>query len=186
MLAMLAGFIATSLVIEPAQAQSIDHYQCYKAKELKGVCQEDLTTGCKTDADCETDCLQKFSSINVSLLDQFGSASPEVKKPKGLCAPVEKNPQGPPPKDLALHYKRYQIKGGPAVKAMRVLARDQFGDHVIELTKEDSRLVPAWKSDVAVGPPPPGSDHYLCYKAKNKGGWRLPRVGRLDGSWGRR
>ncbi len=51
---------------------------------------------------------------------------------------------------------------------MRVLARDQFGDHVIELIKEDSLLVPASKSAVAVGPPPPGSNHYLCYKAKNK------------------
>ena len=167
-LGILAAFIAAFFLVETAHAQTNDHYQCYKAKELKGVCQENLTAKCKTDADCQTNCLQKFTSRNVSLLDQFGPASPEVKKPKSLCAPAEKNPQGPPPQDLALHYKRYQIKGGPSVKGMRVLARDQFGDHVIELIKEDSLLVPASKSDVAVGPPPPGSNHYLCYKAKNK------------------
>ncbi len=140
---MVSGLILGPILVGEAQAQNIDHYQCYKAKELKRVCQEDLTTKCKTDADCQTNCLQKFTSRNVSLLDQFGSASSEVKKPKSLCAPANKNPQGPAPQDLALHYKRYQIKGGPSVKGLRVLARDQFGDHVIELTREDSLYVPA-------------------------------------------
>ena len=173
---MVSGLILGPILVGEAQAQNIDHYQCYKAKELKGVCQEDLTAKCKTDADCQTVCLQKFTSRNVSLSDQLGTGVAigevtEVKKPKSLCTPVEKvlpGADGPAPQDPALHYKRYQIKGGPSVKGLRVLARDQFGDHVIELTKEDSLLVPASKSDVAVGPPPPGSDHYLCYKAKNK------------------
>ncbi len=145
---MVSGLILGPILAGEAHAQTNDHYQCYKAKQLNGVCQEDLTAKCKTDADCQTTCLQKFTSRNVLLLDQFGSASPEVKKPKSLCAPVQKvlpGADGLALQDPLLHYKRYQIKGGPSVKKLRVLARDQFGDHVIELTKEDSLLVPAGK-----------------------------------------
>ncbi len=165
---MLLGFFVVSLVSGTAQAQIRDHYQCYRAKQRTSVCQENLTTKCNTDADCQTICLQKFASRNVSLTDPFGSASTQVKKPKSLCAPVEKNPQGPPAQDPALHYKRYQVKGGPSVKGLRVLARDQFGDHVIELLKADSLYVPALKSDTPIPPPAPGPNHYLCYKARNK------------------
>ncbi len=72
---MVSGLILGPISAGEAHAQTIDHYQCYKAKQLKGVCQEDLTTKCKTDADCQTVCLQKFTSRIVSLLDQFGPAA---------------------------------------------------------------------------------------------------------------
>jgi hypothetical protein len=113
------------------------HHKCYQAKQLKKVCQDDPSVACKTSGECPTGiCLQKFSALNVSLADQFETVAVEVKKPKNICPPVEKLPQGPAIQDPNLHYEEYQIKGGDKL-ARRVLAADQFGVHVLELGKPD-------------------------------------------------
>ena len=140
-------------------------HHCYRASALSEVCQDDLSASCDVHADCSTGiCLPRFVTLQgVSLVDTFGAASAEVKKPRNLCDPI-------PLQSSAPHYQRYPVNTGPnRIKGTRVLARDLFGDHVIELAERDSLYVPAAKDpNRPVGPPPPGDNHYLCYKAKNK------------------
>ncbi len=45
---MVSGLILGPILAGEAQAQNIDHYQCYKAKQIKGVCQDNLSAACKT------------------------------------------------------------------------------------------------------------------------------------------
>jgi hypothetical protein len=151
---------------------ALDHYKCYQAKQKKKVCQRDLTTECKVESDCTMGgiCLQRFpKGVNVALTDQFETVSVEVKKPRNICPPTEKVPQGPPVSNPDLYYKEYQIKGGAKLR-LRVLATDQFGDHVLELGGPRFLLLPTHKDLVEpIAAPIPGQyDHYLCRQAKHK------------------
>ncbi len=59
----------------PPGPNNVDHYQCYMAKTPKGQ--------------------PKFVPISdVSLADQFGARTYDLKKPAELCAPVSKNGEG--------------------------------------------------------------------------------------------
>jgi hypothetical protein len=92
----------------------------------------------------------------------------DVKKPKHICPPVEKLTQGPAIQDPNLHYEEYQIKGG-AKLGLRLLATDQFGDHVLELGKPKFLLVPTAKDpNGPVAAPASGADHLLCRQAKHR------------------
>jgi hypothetical protein len=172
--AVFLGFIGACFISGTARAQAdVDHYKCYQVKQSSKVCQLDLATKCKLDSDCGPTggeiCLQKFpKGVNVSLTDQFGTLNVEVKKPKNLCPPTQKVPEGPQILNPNLHYKEYQIKGGGKLET-RVLATDQFGAHVIELGGPKFLLVPTAKGDDApVAAPLPGDAHYLCRQAKHK------------------
>jgi hypothetical protein len=162
-------------VIGTAQAQNIDHYQCYQVKEYKGVCQDDLTTKCGSGADCPQGviCTTKHASAgSLSWEDQFGVKPITDKKPKQLCTPVEKIPQGPAIQDPDLHYKEYQTAEKHVVGEWHLFS-DQFGDHVIYVDKVASILVPTAKTLASAAPPasypaPGEADHYICYKAKHK------------------
>jgi cysteine-rich repeat protein len=155
----------------------LDHYKCYQAKQTKKVCRTDLSQKCKVDTDCASGiCLQKFAAqASQKFDDQFdGVLSVEVKKPKQLCVPVDKTDpnDGVPINDPNLHYIEYQVKGG-AKLAERHLAIDQFGEHVLELGKPKTVLVPAAKSadpNTLVAAPDPNAplDHFVCYQAKHK------------------
>jgi hypothetical protein len=163
---------ATTTTTTTLPPTALDHYKCYQAKQSKKVCQDDPSVACKTDGDCTMGgiCLQKFEAQNVSLTDQFdtGGIDVEVKKPKNICPPVEKVPQGPAIQDPNLHYEEYQIKGGAKLDT-RVLAADQFGDHVLELGNPKFLLVPTAKDpNGPVAAPLSGADHYLCRQAKHK------------------
>jgi len=82
-----------------------DHYQCYKSKDLKNP---------------------KFQSIlGVSLIDQFGSSTAEVKKPFLVCAPVDKDGSGVVDPDEYMCC--YKIKGTKLDPEARVETGDQFG-----------------------------------------------------------
>ncbi len=147
----------------------LDHYKCYQVKQFKKVCQDDPSIGCKVDGDCPSGiCLQKFEALNVSLADQFETVAIEVKKPRNICPPVEKLPQGPAIQNPNLHYEEYLVKGGAKLE-QRVLATDQFGDHVLELGKPKFLLVPTAKhANRPVEPLLSGGDHYLCRQAKHR------------------
>ncbi len=125
-------------------APGSDHYLCYKAKNKKKICTDDLSTKCKADADCTGGgiCDLGFGKVPQGLTDQFGSSTVEIKKAKFLCTPVDKNGEGIA--DPGNHLIGYQIKG-PGIDAT-VHTNDQFGPEALALSKQEILLVPAEKN----------------------------------------
>jgi hypothetical protein len=89
---------------------AFDHFLCYKAKTTK-----------------ET---PKFVRRKVTLDDQFENGEFTIRKPAGLCNPVDKNGEGIGDPDT--HLKGYKIKearGEPKhVKQTNVQVDNQFGE----------------------------------------------------------
>jgi hypothetical protein len=166
--------------------EAVDHFKCYQVKEAKKLCQNDVAvvsgkavgTKCKAETAaqlCDPNgavhlCLQKFAAVTDRTFDDQFQESPlglEIKKPKQLCVPVEKDPNGPAIAHPDLHYTEYQAKGGSKLET-RVLATDQFGEHVLEIAQPSSVLVPTGKDPNGPAALPSGGDHFLCYKAKHR------------------
>lgn len=108
-------------------ASGLDHFKCYSAKDLKDP---------------------KFSSVSVTLTDQFGvnDGSFEAIKPLQLCVPADKNTEGiEHPDDLLTCYK---IKGPKLDKSERprVELTDQFGTLQLEALRPYSLCVPTKKT----------------------------------------
>jgi hypothetical protein len=124
----------------------VDHFLCYKAPLQ-----------------------QKFLPVTVALVDDVASDSYAVKKPAGLCTPVDKNAEGT--FDEVTHLQSYLVTPStrPAPPAGLVVD-NQFGTLTIDAIKADRLLVPTAKGESGpVDPPDPGShlvNHYACYKAK--------------------
>ncbi len=106
------------------------------------------------------------NEIDVSLIDQFGSATADVKTAKRLCAPANKNGEDPDAPTNPRHLTAYTIKQTTGFAPIKnVLVTDQFGSLLMTVTKPDRLLVPTAKS--LVGPPGPLQvplDHYKCYR----------------------
>jgi hypothetical protein len=110
----------------------IDHFKCYKAKDLKNP---------------------KFVITTVALVDQFGGTlhddtNFELKKPFLICNPTDKNGEGlENPND---HLTCYKVKGkdGKIDKSKRpkIEARDQLGTIQLELKKAFVVCVPSAKT----------------------------------------
>jgi hypothetical protein len=133
----------------------LDHFGCYKAGATSGSV--------------------KFAGIlnppGISLVDQFGSEQVEVKKPKFLCAPTDKNGEDPTAPAHPEHLKAYQIKYPvKAVLPTNIKVVDQFnpGGLFVDAKKASHLLVPSVKSLTGPTPvPTPGAfvtDHFECYK----------------------
>jgi hypothetical protein len=125
----------------------------------------------------------RFGPLRLS--DQFGSADYEVQKQAQLLLPADKDAEGI--FDEVTHLEEYRIKttrGTPRFAALRnVRIHNRFGDHLLEVKKPTSLLVPTNKdlSD-PVEAPDPGDhivDHFLCYRVKSQrkldNGTKLPR-----------
>jgi cysteine-rich repeat protein len=83
-----------------------NHYLCHQVKDLKVPA--------------------KFTSIlGTSVVDQTGNFTCEVKKPKFLCNPADKNGSGIA--DSNLHYCCYQVKCLPKKVTAAYDITDQFG-----------------------------------------------------------
>jgi hypothetical protein len=110
--------------------------------------------------------------VQRTLADQFESKLFDVKKPKELCLPANKNNQDPEAPTDPEHLQTYQVKlpkepVQPKHIKQTVVMQDQFGTHVVQTIKENLLFVPTSKS--LTGPaaaPPTNIDHYKCYKAK--------------------
>jgi YVTN family beta-propeller protein len=129
-------------------AGCIDHYLCYKAKETSGT--------------------PKFVAVpGVSLVDQFDSVTAEVRKPKAICPPADKNGEGVLDEDT--HALSYQVKATPAhLPQTDIEVTDQFGTLRVDTVKLDRLFVPTTKG-LGSPPVPPAAgvaDHYTCYKVK--------------------
>jgi hypothetical protein len=105
----------------------LDHFKCYKAKDLKQP---------------------KFVSNTVALTDQFGVNDGlfEMKKPFLFCTPVSKN--GEAISNLTDHLTCYKIKGPKLENAERqpVEVSNQFGSLQLEVKKPFLLCVPSSKS----------------------------------------
>jgi hypothetical protein len=112
----------------------------------------------------------KMSVPGITLDDQFGPGVVELKKPKRLCNPADKNGEDPTAPGDPDHLTGYKIKQtSPRFARLNgVTVRNQFGTIVVDVVKPDLVLVPSAKS--LAGPPgplsPPVIEHFKCYKVK--------------------
>jgi hypothetical protein len=125
----------------------------------------------------------RFGPLHLS--DQFGSANYEIQRQAQLLLPADKDAEGI--FDEVTHLEEYRIRttrGTPRFAALRnVRIQNRFGDHLLEVKKPTSLLVPTHKDlNSPVEAPDPGDhmlDHFLCYQAKSQrkldNGNKLPR-----------
>jgi hypothetical protein len=101
---------AKSLIGPPALPPSfgVDHFKCYKVAYLK---------------------LRKFG---ITVQDQFGLITVDIKKPTHLCVNADKNGEGIP--DLTQHLMCYKVVVSPGTPAVmlpaEIFTADQFGPDV--------------------------------------------------------
>ena len=132
-------------------AQPLDHFTCYTAGPSRGSAKFAPRSG-------------------VSLTDEFGSATVDVKKPRYLCAPTSKLGEDPSAPTHPQHLEGYPLgRPGKFPTHENVVVLDQLdpsGLHV-DLRKPTLLLVPS--RAVPGGPPPTASgltiDHFQCYPA---------------------
>ncbi len=116
------------------------------------------------------DLLPEFEKRQVTLTDQFETAIFEVKEPKMLLNPVDKNGEGI--SDEFTHlvgYKIKALKGEPKFeKVTNVFVTNQFGEITVDVKKPKLLLVPSSK-DLSGTPDeldPITVDHFKCYDVK--------------------
>ena len=130
-----------------------DHFTCYKAGATSGSV--------------------KFPGIQnppgVVLLDQFAGATVQVKKPKFLCAPTDKNNENPGAELHPEHLEGYAIKNSvKPIFPTNIQVIDQFNPTGlrVDAKKQSHLLVPTVKN-LSGTPPTPVAfaiDHFECYK----------------------
>ncbi len=125
--ALLCGAVALAfgaLAASPASA-ALDHYQCRKAKDLKAP---------------------KFTASTVSITDQYGTDSIEVKKPFLHCSPASKN--GGAVINAADHLTCYKTKPTSTLAGSNISVTDQFGTTKLAQKKNSLLCVPGSKTIV--------------------------------------
>jgi len=132
-------------------SSDLDHFKCYGARELKNVCTGDFSTKCKADADCAAVggiCNLGFpKGVTVTLADQFETTPVEVRKPKLLCLPVDKNGEGiANPVGHLLCYGIERSDGLKHTPVGGIHTNNQFGPGVLSTIKEELLCVPAVKN----------------------------------------
>jgi hypothetical protein len=119
-----------------------DHYKCYKAKDVKKAC-TDTMAPCKTDGECpDGTCDLGFpKGTMATLTDQLETDSVvEVKKPKLVCTPVDKNSEGIG--DPAYYLVGYQMKGKKNVRE-GIRLNSQFGVEAMSTKGDEYLFLPA-------------------------------------------
>lgn len=107
----------------------VDHFQCYKTKIAKDG--------------------PKFTPVlDVTIQDQFGTMRVDVKKPRYLCVPVDKNGEGI--HDAASHLMCYQVKQVKGdtkfVKVVGAYVHNQFAAEQLDAKTPSELCVPATKT----------------------------------------
>ncbi len=104
-----------------------DHFECYKIGITKGT--------------------PKFvPQLGVSLGDQFGTMTVDVKKAMYLCNPVDKQNEDPTAPNHVDHLMCYKAKQTDAVKFVKIVGafvEDQFGSETLDVKKPALLCVPA-------------------------------------------
>jgi len=113
---------------DPLNPITVDHYKCYDAKESKDT--------------------PKFVKRLVTISDpNFGETKIfEVKNPKHLCTPVDKNGEGIiDPITHLMCYDLKKIKDEPKFEKRNVFTNNQFEPEDLEVKKEHQLCVPSIK-----------------------------------------
>jgi len=113
--------------IDGLDPETIDHFKCYKVKVTEGT--------------------QEFEPIQVTLADQFEDKLFDVKKPKRLCNPVDKNSEGIfNPLAHLMCYTVKRTEGEPKhIKVTGIQVNNQFGPLQLDTKKEAELCVPSTK-----------------------------------------
>src|SRR4051794_10484239 len=157
LLGILGVLLVRTAAVPQPEGASLDHFECYKPALTKGA--------------------TAFAPLaGVTLQDRIGPLTVDVKKPRAICNPVDKNGEDPTAPGHTEHLEAYQIKtsaGAPKfVPLLRQNVINQLGTVKVDLLKPVSLLVPSAKSLVAPPPAPvdPATDHFTCYKIKTTKG----------------
>jgi hypothetical protein len=118
-----------------------DHFQCYELKPAA------------------------FTGSTVTVQDQFGAMTEQVRYPHRLCNPTNKNQEGIV--DPTDHLAGYRTKAPRFTKRTNQTVVDQFGTLLLDVTRVDILMVPTSKDGVQQQPP---LDHFQCYKVKRSKG----------------
>jgi hypothetical protein len=150
--------------IRPASAR-LEHFTCYSALPSK-----------------------KFRQRSVTLTDQFGSRTTNVRRGISLCNPARKG------REAAVvnkrdHLRCYQVDRGP-LTGVTVLLRNQFGPFQADVREPNTLCLPSTKQIVKKGNPPPPKgtfrlDHFQCYSIRPSGSFKTRSVTIRD-QFGRR
>jgi hypothetical protein len=102
----------------------------------------------------------------LTLEDELGPSTVNVKSPKRICNPADKNGEDPTaPGDLD-HLAGYPIKQTTVfIKSRGRSVTTQFGTITMDIVKPDYLMLPSAKStEMPPGALVPAVDHYKCYK----------------------
>ena len=111
--------------VPPPPSTTLDHFKCYRVKG-------------------------KFRRAGITVADQFGSPSivVDVKRPRRLCVPVNKNGEGI--FDSADHLMCYQVRlartSPPFTAAGQIFVNNQFGIDVLNAVRPTELCVPSFKN----------------------------------------
>src|SRR3954470_22449329 len=145
----------------PATAR-LEHFTCYSAPPSK-----------------------KFKQRSVTLTDQFGSRTTNVRRGISLCNPARKG------REAAVvnkrdHLRCYQVDRGP-LTGVTVLLRNQFGPFEADVREPNTLCLPSTKQIVTGKKPPKPPrkqvfklDHFQCYSIEPKGDFKARAVGVTD------
>jgi hypothetical protein len=150
--AVLATVVASVLLVGPAlvAAAPTGDMRCYQARRTR-----------KT---------PKLAAVDVTLEDQFGSATSTVRGQRELCNPASVDGSFVVGADPTAHLTCYATRDRsttPKFRRVTVEVTNAFGTQQLTLSKPFQLCVPSEKG-VVPSPPTPSSlaiDHYRCYKA---------------------
>jgi hypothetical protein len=132
---MLLVPTAVDLVIQPPPpdpaTHDVDHYKCYKVRSTSGM--------------------PKFPpAVQVTMADAFTAPAKmlDVKRPRLLCVPVDKNGEGI--KNPARHLMCYKVKvalgAPPHTPQLGVRLNNALGRSWLDSKREDMLCVPAGRT----------------------------------------
>jgi hypothetical protein len=103
----------------------LDHFKCYRVKGAR------------------------FRRAGVTIKDQFGTIVVDIKRPRRLCVPAEKNNEGGPinPVDHLMCYEvRLAASSPPFMSAGQIFINNQFGPDMFDAFRPTELCVPSSKS----------------------------------------
>jgi len=136
-----------TVTVTPTPIGVARHFQCYEI---------------------DRDAFTKIAGVTVD--DQFGSGTQDLRRPKRLCTPADKNDEDPGAPSDPAHLVGYEVQNRtPKFAAVKnVTVDNQFGPITVQVVRPDILMVPSAKSLVA----PPGApgnlltNHFQCYGVK--------------------
>ncbi len=151
--ALLTGALALTTspmahaVPQPGCESPLPHFQCYEVKP------------------------ERFSVAPLSVVDRFGTTTPDLRFPHRLCAPADKKGEDPTAPANPQHLAGYGVRAR-APRQKGLVVTNQFGTLTLDTSRPDYLMVPTAKG--LDGPPaplvPPLVDHFMCYKVKRSRG----------------